>query len=220
MSNIDELVFWHQLSSPCELAIWAQSLGLRVRIARQVDELEPDPQCQSFYFIAQQGAAVDKQGIPLIVPRLLPYVPLALYRVNRNRINTEAALLLGVQGLLFSDDSQEVQLSGLHELLQHQLWYDKGLLAKVLRRFIPPQHGQPSLQQEAISVLQQLTGRERTIIELVSSGARNKEIATHLFISEHTVKAHISSIFRKTQSRNRVELLRWLQVNAAYFELC
>ncbi|GIU45886.1 helix-turn-helix transcriptional regulator [Shewanella algidipiscicola] len=220
MDKIDELVFLHQVSSPCELGIWAQSLGLRVRIVHQIDELEPDPQRNSFYFIAQQGAAVDKDGMPLIVPHLLPYVPLALYLVDRHAIDAEVALLQGVQGLLFSDDRQDLQLIGLHEMLRDELWYDRTLLSKVLRRFINPQQSSQSLDQETVSALQKLTDRERTIIKLVSSGARNKEIAAHLFISEHTVKAHISSIFRKTQSRNRVELLRWSQANAAYFECC
>ena len=56
-------------------------------------------------------------------------------------------------------------------------------------------------------------------IQLVSSGARNKEIANKLSISEHTVKAHISSIFRKTQARNRVELLRWAQSFQSHLDL-
>ena len=56
-----------------------------------------------------------------------------------------------------------------------------------------------------------LTKQEKRIIQLVAEGARNKEIAENLNISAHTVKAHLSSIFRKTQVRNRVELLRWVQ---------
>jgi DNA-binding NarL/FixJ family response regulator len=57
-----------------------------------------------------------------------------------------------------------------------------------------------------------LTRQEKRIIKLVALGARNKEIALELHISAHTVKAHLAAIFRKTQVRNRVELLRLVQL--------
>ena len=43
-------------------------------------------------------------------------------------------------------------------------------------------------------------------MELVKTGKTNKEIAKDLYISEHTVKAHISAILEKTGCRNRVTL--------------
>jgi len=51
-----------------------------------------------------------------------------------------------------------------------------------------------------------LTRREREVIRHVALGRRNSEIAHTLFISEQTVKAHMSHIFRKTGIRGRVEL--------------
>ena len=57
-----------------------------------------------------------------------------------------------------------------------------------------------------------LTARERQIAEMVASGASNKRIAQHLDITERTVKAHMSSLFRKTGARDRLQLA--LQVNA------
>ena len=59
--------------------------------------------------------------------------------------------------------------------------------------------------------LPRLTRREQTIVRLVSSGAQNKEIAEQLHISPNTVKTHIYSLFRKTSSRNRIELITWSQ---------
>jgi DNA-binding CsgD family transcriptional regulator len=55
-----------------------------------------------------------------------------------------------------------------------------------------------------------MTRQERKIIALVAQGARNKEIADSLNISAHTVKAHMATIFRKSQARSRVDLLRLL----------
>ena len=65
------------------------------------------------------------------------------------------------------------------------------------------------------SIFPTLTKRERTIIGLVSKGAQNREIADQLHISPNTVKTHLYSIFRKTSSRNRIELISRTQNEAA-----
>ena len=51
-----------------------------------------------------------------------------------------------------------------------------------------------------------LTKREQEIAEACSRGLRNKEIASHLNISEKTVKGHLNNIFRKLRVDNRLEL--------------
>jgi DNA-binding CsgD family transcriptional regulator len=55
-----------------------------------------------------------------------------------------------------------------------------------------------------------LTGREREILPLIVEGLSNEEIAGKLFISPHTVKNHVTSIFRKAGVANRFELLKRL----------
>lgn len=54
--------------------------------------------------------------------------------------------------------------------------------------------------------LNALTMREKEILHLVSNGMSNQQIATQLFISEHTVKAHISNILKKLNLSNRTQL--------------
>jgi DNA-binding CsgD family transcriptional regulator len=50
-----------------------------------------------------------------------------------------------------------------------------------------------------------LTTRERQVLELVAVGAANQRIARALGMSEHTVKFHLSSIFRKLGATNRTQ---------------
>ncbi|WP_239613589.1 helix-turn-helix transcriptional regulator [Cohnella mopanensis] len=52
-----------------------------------------------------------------------------------------------------------------------------------------------------------LTNREREVIELLMKGLSNNEIAKFLYVSEATVKRHLSNVFRKLQIKNRVQLL-------------
>lgn len=54
-----------------------------------------------------------------------------------------------------------------------------------------------------------LSDRELQVIELVASGLTNQEIAEKLEISKRTVDNHVSNILTKTETDNRVALVRW-----------
>jgi len=56
-----------------------------------------------------------------------------------------------------------------------------------------------------------LSSREREVLDLVASGATNREIAGSLFLSPHTVKEHTSSLYRKLGVRNRAEAVQRAQ---------
>ncbi len=67
---------------------------------------------------------------------------------------------------------------------------------------------QPLVPVAAAGALERygITAREREIIDQISAGRTNQEIADRLFVSLATVKDHVYNIFRKTGVRNRVEL--------------
>ncbi|NEQ52424.1 MAG: response regulator transcription factor [Leptolyngbya sp. SIO3F4] len=54
-----------------------------------------------------------------------------------------------------------------------------------------------------------LSERELQIVELVAAGLTNQEISTQLDISKRTVDNHISNVLNKTDTGNRVALVRW-----------
>ncbi len=54
-----------------------------------------------------------------------------------------------------------------------------------------------------------LSDRELQVIELVAAGLTNQDIAEKLEISKRTVDNHISNILTKTETDNRVSLVRW-----------
>jgi DNA-binding NarL/FixJ family response regulator len=62
-----------------------------------------------------------------------------------------------------------------------------------------------SQQKQSISPLDELTPRERQILEGLAAGLSNKEIGEKLFLSEKTVKHYMTNILQKLQVRNRVE---------------
>lgn len=54
-----------------------------------------------------------------------------------------------------------------------------------------------------------LTTRETEVLRLVAEGLTNADVAARLFLSEHTVRNHLASIFGKTGVRNRAEAATW-----------
>jgi two-component system nitrate/nitrite response regulator NarL len=62
-----------------------------------------------------------------------------------------------------------------------------------------------SQQKQVASPLDELTPREREILESLAAGLSNKEIGEKLFLSEKTVKHYMTNILQKLQVRNRVE---------------
>jgi two-component system response regulator DevR len=58
-----------------------------------------------------------------------------------------------------------------------------------------------------------LTRREIEILQLVAEGHSNSQLAALLWVSEQTVKFHLSNIYRKLDVANRTEASRWAQIN-------
>lgn len=69
-----------------------------------------------------------------------------------------------------------------------------------------PERGRQREEGMGLNVLDTLTGREREILAYLAQGADNVKIANCLRISERTVKAHVSSLYRKLEVENRIEL--------------
>ncbi|WP_018693508.1 helix-turn-helix transcriptional regulator [Algicola sagamiensis] len=142
--------------------------------------------------------------------------PIMLMNAEINRVDEVRVLLGGIGGVLYQRDMPELKIKGIRKLLEGELWYGRETLSESLKYLI----SQVGIRGEVInehnhdtSVVERLTKREKMIIHLMSTGAKNKEIAHQLNISTHTVKTHIYSAFRKTNSRNRVELVSWAQRN-------
>ncbi len=58
----------------------------------------------------------------------------------------------------------------------------------------------------AANLLSRLTDRELAVLALIAEGKSNKEIANQLYITIHTVKAHVSRILYKLNKQTRVEV--------------
>ncbi|HVF89493.1 MAG TPA: response regulator transcription factor [Blastocatellia bacterium] len=122
--------------------------------------------------------------------------------------DTEAhhrAVSLGAVGVVRKDNAVDVLIEAIVRVHAGEAWLDPSLTARVLSgmsRGGKARHADPEAAKIAT-----LTGREREVLSVVGEGLKNKEIASRLFISEWTVRHHLTSIFDKLQVSDRVELI-------------
>jgi len=152
--------------------------------------------------------------LPDEVMQLALNAKIVLFNCTHNAFCEKLALLAGIQGIFYKEDKADIVLKGLENIKKNERWFKRSVMNQALSDLLKnqPDRPQSKLKSNQPEIIENnLTRREQTIANMISSGAQNKEIAEQLHISPNTVKTHLYSIFRKTRSRNRIELLAWSQ---------
>jgi DNA-binding NarL/FixJ family response regulator len=135
---------------------------------------------------------------------------IVLFDVNHEHAHVEAeALKLGARGVFYENDKLENMIKGIQQIKDGKYWFKRDTLEIALMQFMADTNHNPTDTFAKTERTLCLTKREQMLVVLIAKGAQNKEIAEQLNISVNTVKTHIYSIFRKTNCRNRVELIKW-----------
>jgi DNA-binding NarL/FixJ family response regulator len=113
------------------------------------------------------------------------------------------AITSGAVGIVLKEQASEVLLKAIARVHEGEVWVDRSMMSEVLAAFTSGR-GNADPEQEKID---SLTEREREVIDLIAKGMKNQQIADALFISESTVRRHLSSIFTKLDVTDRLELL-------------
>lgn len=115
----------------------------------------------------------------------------------------QAIIGAGARGCLSDTASEKELRMAMDVVLDGSVWAPRKVLAKLIDAAgvaVPDQT--PSPQR----LLDQVTPREREVLDLLMEGRSNREIAESLRIDEVTVKAHLGRMLRKAGVSNRVEL--------------
>jgi DNA-binding NarL/FixJ family response regulator len=111
------------------------------------------------------------------------------------------ALRAGASGFLLKRSSPEELLAAIHTVAAG----DSLLSPSVTRTVIDRMAHQPTPELGSSQLLDELTPREREVLELVARGLSNGEIAAELVIEESTVKTHVRRILMKLRLRDRIQ---------------
>jgi DNA-binding NarL/FixJ family response regulator len=117
----------------------------------------------------------------------------------------------GVAGYALKDERLSTLVEAVRAVAQGETWLSPRVAAKVTRR---------ALGEEPVALPTPLTQREREVLQLMSQGKENTEIAAELLLAERTVKFHIGNIYAKLGVTSRtaavVEAIRqgWVSVTA------
>ena len=111
------------------------------------------------------------------------------------------ALRAGASGFLLKDTPAADLVDGIRIVAAG----DALLAPSVTRRLIAEFAARPSSDTEALPTLDELTERELEVLSQLARGLSNAEMAEALFVSETTIKTHVSHILTKLELRDRVQ---------------
>jgi two-component system, NarL family, nitrate/nitrite response regulator NarL len=114
------------------------------------------------------------------------------------------AVHLGAMGLVLKDKAAEVLIKAIEKVHAGEVWLDRSLTASVLSEL--SNASQRRKEDPEADKIRALTSREREIVGLVCEGLKNRQIGDRLFISEATVRNHLTSILSKLELSDRFEL--------------
>lgn len=124
----------------------------------------------------------------------------------RDQATLDLAIFKGARGVLRKDASAEHVIKAIEKTAAGEIWLDRQTLGRVFSEFVVPKA--PPQRDPAVEKHESLTAREQKVIYAVveGSGALNAALAERLFISEHTLRNHLTSIYHKLGVSNRLEL--------------
>ncbi len=122
---------------------------------------------------------------------------------DRSKAADHPALVeLGATGLVLKNEPPETLIKAIRKVHDGEVWLDRRNTAAVISRMVRRRHE----EDHEVAKMATLTSREHEIIALVGEGLKNGAIAQRLFVSEATVRNHLTSILSKLGLSDRFEL--------------
>ena len=175
-----------------------------------VQALRPDVVLMDIRMPGMDGVAATR-----LIHRQFPTVKVLVLTTFDDDDYVSEALRVGALGYLLKDTPSEELAHAIRAVHKGYAQFGPGIFQKVMSHVPTPP---PSPVKSVPSGVNELTKRERQVLALIAQGASNKEIAQELYISEGTVKNHVTNILGRLEVRDRTQaailansILPWLK---------
>lgn len=132
-----------------------------------------------------------------------PTIPVVIVSAEQDKQIVLQAITYGAVGFITKSSPRAQMTEAIEQILNGNVY----LPSDIIRSQKPTTrhyHSEPSIPPE---LLQALTRKQLLVLERMTKGESNKQIAYNLDIAETTVKAHVSAILRKLNVHNRVQAI-------------
>ncbi|MEA5552472.1 response regulator transcription factor [Anabaena cylindrica UHCC 0172] len=175
-----------------------------------VTQLQPDVVLMDIRMPIMDGVAATKE-----IQKSFPRTKILVLTTFDDDEYVKAALQNGAMGYLLKDTPSEELAVAIRAVDKGYSQLGPGIIKKLVTQFpanapIPSPSVPPSLAE--------LTPREKEVLQLIATGASNREIAQELYISEGTVKNHVTNILNRLNLRDRTQAAILANTYSSYLE--
>lgn len=164
-----------------------------VETIERVKELKPDVLLLDINMPVMNGIkALKKLKDEKIDTRII------ILTIHEDREYLLETMQIGASGYILKDSDSASFFKAIRDAYAGESYIQPKLAADLIKEFNRPRSARVKNENE-------LTQREYEVIALIAEGLNNKDIADRLFISEKTVKNHVSNIFRKINVSDRTQ---------------
>ena len=168
--------------------------GRAADAVRQVRDLRPDVVLMDLNMPGMSGVEATQR-----LSAEAPFARVLVLTVAADERHVMDALLAGASGYILKETPVAQIVDAIRAAARGESTISPRIASGLIRRLREPMDTEPDLAGA------ELTDREHEVLELLARGMANPEIASALYLSEHTVKNYVSSILTKLQVENRVQ---------------
>jgi DNA-binding NarL/FixJ family response regulator len=134
-----------------------------------------------------------------------PDIPVVVLSASESPRVMQRAIDRGAAGFIPKSAANNVLIAALQLVLSGGMYIPSEMIGEPMDKRSAIQVNTAAGARRSTSIRPELTDRQIDVLELLSEGASNKAIAKQLGLSEHTVKIHLSAIFKALGVNNRTE---------------
>ena len=176
----------------------------------QVEALHPDMILMDVRMPIMDGIAATKAII-----QKFPLIKILILTTFDDDEYISQGMQFGAKGYLLKDTPSEELAVAIRAVYRGYTQLGPGIVKKLLTQFPPATATQPSSPPPSLG---ELTKREKEVLRLIATGANNREIAQKLYISEGTVKNHVTNILNRLELRDRTQAAIFANSFLSYLE--